>query len=629
MADIIKEILKTLPQDKISDACYEGANIVFYTKDSAFFLDNKGIIRNAVSEFKKRMELRPDPSICMEPEEAEKIIRSLIPEDAGVAQVLFDTHRSEVIIEADKPGIAIGKQGETLRAIREKCLWVPLVRRTAAIKSEIVDNIRKVLFQHSDYRRKFLDQVGHRIYDGWIRDKKSEWIRLTYLGAARQVGRSCILLQTPESRVLMDCGIDAGDENNAYPYLDVPEFNIKELDAVIVSHSHVDHCAMVPYLFKFGYKGPVYCTPPTRDVMSLIMLDFVKIQRAENKEPLYTQDEIKEMVKHTITLDYGEVTDITPDIRITFYDSGHILGSAMVHVHVGNGFHNLVYTADMKYGKTHLLSPANTQFPRCETLMIEATYGGKMNFFAGEKEQMAYLRKIIKDTVDRGGKILLPTLGSGRGQEIMIIIEEMVQAKEIPAIPVFVDGLILDITAIYTAYPEYLNPVIMKRIFHKDDNPFLSPIFKAVGSQKERKQIVEETGPCVILATSGMLTGGPSVQYLRELADNPRNSLVFTCYQGEGTLGRRLQQGEREIVFREGHKEEVLPVKIEVHRVEISAHSDRRELMNFIANCNPKPKRVIINHGENMRCLDLASSIHKQFRIETAAPRNLETLRIR
>ena len=166
MADIIKEILKTLPQDKISDACYEGANIVFYTKDSAFFLDNKGIIRNAVSEFKKRMELRPDPSICMEPEEAEKIIRSLIPEDAGVAQVLFDTHRSEVIIEADKPGIAIGKQGETLRAIREKCLWVPLVRRTAAIKSEIVDNIRKVLFQHSDYRRKFLDQVGHRIYDG-------------------------------------------------------------------------------------------------------------------------------------------------------------------------------------------------------------------------------------------------------------------------------------------------------------------------------------------------------------------------------------------------------------------------------------------------------------------------------
>ena len=125
----------------------------------------------------------------------------------------------------------------------------------------------------------------------------------------------------------------------------------------------------------------------------------------------------------------------------------------------------------MKYGKTHLLSPANTQFPRCETLMIEATYGGKMNFFAGEKEQMAYLRKIIKDTVDRGGKILLPTLGSGRGQEIMIIIEEMVQAKEIPAIPVFVDGLILDITAIYTAYPEYLNPVIMKRIFHKDDNP--------------------------------------------------------------------------------------------------------------------------------------------------------------
>ncbi len=629
MPDIIKEIIKVLPQENISDASYEGANIVFYTKNKEYFLDNKGTIRNAVQTFKKRIELRPDPSMCMLEEDAKKVIMEMIPSDAGVVQCLFDTHRSEVIIEAEKPGIAIGKQGEILRAIREKCMWVPLVRRTAAIKSDIVDNIRKVLFQHSDYRRKFLDKVGHRIYDGWIRDKKSEWIRVTYLGAARQVGRSCLFLQTPESRVLLDCGLDAGDDANAYPYLEVPEFNIKELDAVVVSHSHIDHCAMVPYLFKFGYRGPVYCTPPTRDVMALLMLDFVKIQRSEGKEPIYTQDDIKEMVKHTITLDYEEVTDITPDLRLTLYDSGHILGSAMVHLHVGNGFHNLLYTGDMKFGKTHLLAPAVTMFPRLETLMIESTYGGKSNVFPSEKDQTDYLKKIVKDTVERGGKILMPTLGSGRGQEIMILVEEMVRAGELPQIPVFIDGLILDITAIYTAYPEYLNSAVRKRIFHKDDNPFLSTIFKHVGSQKERKQIVEETGPCIILATSGMLTGGPSVQYLRQLADNSRNSLVFTCYQGEGTLGRRLQGGEREIVFREGQKEEVVPIKMDVHRIEISSHSDRRQLMNFIAHCQPKPKRVIINHGENTRCLDLASSIHKQFRIETAAPRNLEAIRIR
>ena len=154
-------------------------------------------------------------------------------------------------------------------------------------------------------------------------------------------------------------------------------------------------------------------------------------------------------------------------------------------------------------------------------------------------------------------------------------------------------------------------------------------VFKRVGSQKERMQIVEDTGPCVIIATSGMLIGGPSVEYLKHLASNPKNYLVFTCYQGEGSLGRRIQRGEREIVFRSGQKEEVVQIKMDVSKIEISQHSDRRQLMNFVYKCSPRPKRVIINHGENSRCLDLSSSIHKQYRIETTAPRNLETVRVK
>lgn len=630
MADIIKEMMKMMPSDKISEAHYEAANIVFYTPDKEFFLNHAGVIRDVVSAFKKRVEIRPDPSITLDPGEAKELIKKIIPEEAGVGDVQFDVHRSEVIIEAEKPGLAIGKQGSVLREVREKTWWVPLVKRMPPIRSDIVENIRAVLFQASEYRKSFLDKVGHRIYDGWIRDKKSEWVRLTYLGSARQVGRSALFLQTPESRILMDCGIDVTSEDEAYPYLEAPEFDINELDAVIVSHSHIDHSGFVPYLFKFGYRGPVYMTAPTLDVSTLLMLDTVKIARSEGKDPIYTQDDIKEMVKHTITLPWEFVMDITPDVRMTLYDSGHILGSSMIHLHIGNGLHNLLYTADMKYGKTGLLSAAHTQFPRLETVMIESTYGGKMNVLPVEREQNMLLRKIILDTIQRGGKILMPTLGSGRAQEIMVMIEELVRNKEMEPVPVFIDGLVWDVTAIHTAYPEFLNVDMRKLIFHKDQNPFLSPIFKKVGSQKERKEVIDEAGPCVIIATSGMLAGGPSVEYLRQLADNPKNSLVFSCYQGENTLGRRIQQGEREIAFRTGSsRSEVVGIKMEVHRIEITNHSDRRQLMNFIAHVIPRPKKVIINHGESSRCLDLASSIHKVYRIETLAPRNLDAVRIR
>tara|TARA_Y100000031_G_scaffold157135_1_gene216521 strand:+ start:15711 stop:17603 length:1893 start_codon:yes stop_codon:yes gene_type:complete len=630
MADIIKEILKDLPKDKISEANFEGANIVLYTKDKDFFLNNNGLIKKIVDSIKKRVELRPDPSITMDMEDAEKEIKKIIPKEAGADQIIFDPQRSRVIIEADKPGLAIGKQGAILRDIRSKTLWVPLINRKPAIRSKLIETIRAVLYQNSDYRRKFLDKIGHRIYDGWIREKKEEWIRLSYLGAARQVGRSCLLLQTPESRVLLDCGVDVASDQHPYPYLEAPEFDINELDAVIVTHAHIDHSGFVPYLFKYGYRGPVYCTEPTRDIMALMLIDFVKIQRSESKEPVFTIDDIKEMVKHTVTLEYNEVSDITPDVRITLYNAGHILGSAMAHLHVGNGLHNILYSGDQKYGRTLLLDPAVTVFPRLETMLLESTYGGKDASMPERLQSDEELKRIVKETVKRGGKVLIPTLGVGRSQEIQIAIENMVRNGTLDKIPVYIDGLVWDVTAIHTAYPEFLNTSIRKQIFHKDQNPFLSEIFKHVGSQKERMQIIEETGPCVILATSGMLTGGPSVEYLKHLADNPKNSMVFVNYQGEGSLGRRIQRGEREYTVSNSGNSGMVQIKLEVHTVEgFSGHSSRQQLMNFIKNCEPRPKKVIINHGDSSRCLDLASSIHKAFRVETLAPRNLECLRIK
>lgn len=632
MANIIKEILKTLPEDKISDSVFEGANIVLYTKDKDYFLNNEGTIKDAVNEFKKRIELRPDPSITAKQDETEKLIRELMPEDSGLAMIIFDPQRSQVIIEVDKPGVAIGKQGSILREIKEKTLWVPLVRRTPAIKCELIENIRGVLYENNDFRRKFLNKVGERVYAGWTKGRKEEWVRITYLGSGRHVGRSCILLQTPESKILLDCGTDvSASDEQAYPYFDCPEFRVDELDAVIVSHAHLDHSAVVPLLFKYGYQGPVYCTEPTRDIMALLQLDLVKIMRMDGREPIYTSDEVREMVKHTIIVGFDEVTDITPDVRITMYNSGHILGSAMVHIHIGNGLHNLLYSADIKYMKTRLLDPAVTKFPRLESMMLESTYGGKECIMPTREEAENEFASIVMKTVERGGKVLVPVLGSGRAQEIMLIIEALIKDGKMKEIPVYVDGMVWDITAIHTAYPEYMNSTIRNRIFHKDQNPFLAPFLKRVGSQKERKQITEEEGPCLILATSGMMTGGPSVQYFKELAEGEKNTLIFVSYLGPGSIGRRVASGEKEIGFEvAANRREAIKVNMEVHQLDgFSGHAGRNELMDFVNDCNPKPRKIILNHGEVSRCLDLGSSIHKKFRIETNCPKNLESIRLR
>ncbi|MDP3990292.1 MAG: beta-CASP ribonuclease aCPSF1 [archaeon] len=625
MANILKEITKTLPDGVIDDAAFEGANIVLYTKNKEYFLDNKGTIRNAVKEFKKRIELRPHPDLCIPQEKAEPEIKKMVDKEAGATEFIFDPPRSQVIIHAEKPGLVIGKQGDLLRQISAKTFWVPLVKRIPPLRSKLIESIRAVLYENAEYRKKFLDKTGHRVYDGWLRQKKHEWIRLSCLGASRQVGRTCFLLQTPESRVLIDCGIDPGEEGQeTYPYLDAPEFNINEIDAVVVTHSHLDHSGLIPYLFKYGYRGPVYCTFPTRDVMALLQLDMIKIQRGEGKEPIYTSEEVKQMVLHTICLDYDEVTDITPDVRLTLYNAGHILGSSIVHFNIGNGLHNFAYTGDLKYARTNVLEAGNTQFPRIETLMMEATYGGKDNIMA-EEEADNYMVKVIKETFERGGKILMPVLGSGRAQEVMVIIERLIREGRVPPAPVYVDGMLSDITAIHTAYPEYLSRNLRQQIIHNENNPFLSEIFKKIGSKKERDHVMLEEGPCLILATSGMLAGGPSVEYLKGLAEGSKHSLIFSCYQPPGSLGHRIREGSSEVML-EGRP---LKINLQVHKVEITNHSDRRQLMNYVKRCNPQPRKVIVVHGESSRCLDLASSIHKAYRIESVAPKNLDVIRLK
>jgi len=377
-----------------------------------------------------------------------------------------------------------------------------------------------------------------------------------------------------------------------------------------------------------GYKGPVYMTMPTRDTAALLALDFIGVAYKQALKPLFSSTDIKEMVKHTICLNYNEVTDIAPDIRITLYNAGHILGSAMTHINIGNGLHNFLYAGDFKYGKTRLLNPANALFPRLETAMIEATYGSKDDILPPREEVEKALIDKIKEVIERKGKVLIPELGSGRAQETMIILDEAMKQGLLPKVPIYIDGMIWDINAIHTAYPDFLSSNLRQGIFN-GENPFVSDVFQRVGSPQERKAVIEG-GSCVVLATSGMLNGGASVEYFREFAANKANCILFVCYQGAGSLGRQVQEGLKETeLVSEGIKETV-KVLLEVVTLKgFTAHAGRNELLGFMNRCTPRPKRVIINHGEASKCLDLASTIYKLNHCETNTPRNLETLRLR
>ncbi len=619
---ILKELKENLPENaQISEVKFEGSKIVLYTKSKEFFQNNEETVKEIVKKLKKRIEIRPHISITMDLEKAKELIKKIVPKDAEVKEIYFEPELGKVIIEAKKPGLVIGKGGETFKEIKNKTFWLPLIERAPAIQSEIVSVVRKFLHSEIDYRKKFLNKIGQKINSKV--EKKEEWVRVGFLGGFREVGRSCILVETETSNILMDCGVDVGSGN--FPYINVPEFNLETLDAVILSHAHLDHCGYIPYLYKEGYTGPLYCTAPTRDLMVLLCLDYIDVCQREGKFVPYTKKDIEKAVRHSVVLDYGEVSDITPDARVTLQPAGHLLGSSLIHLHIGEGLHNILYTGDLKFGPTRLFDQAFTEFSRVETLITESTYGGSEDVMPSRVDCENELLKIVNDTINRNGKVLIPAFAVGRAQEIMIIL-----AQNNFQHPVWMEGMLWDATAIHTAYPEYLSRRLQRSIFHKGENPFLSEIFKRV-TAKERNDIIDSPEPGVIIATSGMLIGGPAVEYLKALAPDKRNTLLFVGYQAEGTLGRRIQKGWREIpLFNHNGKTQSLKIEMDVKTVEgLSGHSDRNQLIRYVYRLTSKPERIIVNHGDNFKCVELARSLHKIYKCETLAPKNLEIVRLK
>ncbi|MHA1744030.1 MAG: beta-CASP ribonuclease aCPSF1 [Candidatus Heimdallarchaeota archaeon] len=621
--EILEKVKNSLPSKAISRIELEGSEIIVYTKDRDFFLTCEEAVRKAVDQLKKRIEIRPDSSLTIDQEATKKKIKEIVPEDANIKDIYFEVERSLVIIAAEKPGLVIGKGGETFRKIRNETFWVPRIERVPPIKSDIIEGIRKMLHTEVKFRKEFLNKIGESIFSE--RKTNRDWIRLIALGGFREVGRSCILIETPKSKVLVDCGVNVGGTNSGtYPLVSTKEFDYTELDAIIVSHAHLDHVGFVPALYEYGYNGPVYLTTPTVDLATLLWLDYIDVMQRNAMNPLFTVKGVKEAVKHCIPLEYGEVSDVAPDVRLTLQNAGHVLGSGLIHLHIGEGLHNIVYAADMKFDRTTLLDPAFTNFQRVETLIIESTYGGVNDIMPPRREAEKQLMDIINRTMERKGIVLIPSFAVERAQDVMaILVENNFQY------PVFIDGMIWDATGIYSAYPEYMSRSVQKKIF-SNQNPFLSDIFKKISSSSEREKTWEEK-PCVIISTSGMLVGGPALEHLKALAEDKNNTLIFVGYQAEGTMGGRIQKGWKEIPIKvENGKTASINLNMEVQTIQgLSGHSDRNQLLNFIRHLPVKPDKVIVCHGENQKAIDLARTVHKLFRVETVAPKNLESIRLK
>ncbi|MGI0003478.1 MAG: beta-CASP ribonuclease aCPSF1, partial [Nitrosopumilaceae archaeon] len=547
-----------------------------------------------VNLIKKRIVVRTEESIRKSEEEARQILTQSLPKEAELGGTFFDTAIGEMTVEVKRPWLLFNNVAFNMAELVEKTGWRFRIRKATTIQSQTIQTINYNLKISSSERSKHLKQVGEKIF----RPKLSETteVSLMTLGGFSQVGRSSMLLTTHESKILIDCGVNPGARTalEAYPRLDWSNITLDELDGVVISHAHLDHTGFLPALFKYGYKGPVYCTEPTLPMMNLIQLDAIKVAAAQGKVPLYSERDVKQVMKQTITLPYGTVTDISPDIKLVFSNAGHILGSATCHFHIGNGDHNFVYSGDLKFGKTMLLESATWNYPRVETLLIESTYGAKEDIMPTREEVEGSFMKSVNETLRNGGKVLIPIPAVGRAQELLMVIDLYMKAGQIVECPVFMEGMIAEATSIHEAFPEYLARELRQKILETDDNPFDSEYFTNIEHADGREEALRE-GPCIIIATSGMLEGGPVLEYFKNIAPVQKNKILFVSYQVNGTLGRRVLDGSRQVsILGKDGRIEIININCATEKLDgFSGHSDYNQLMSFVHKLRPKLRRVL------------------------------------
>jgi metallo-beta-lactamase family protein len=437
-------------------------------------------------------------------------------------------------------------------------------------------------------------------------------MRITFWGAVRTVTGSMHLVETEGARLLLDCGLFQGHREDATRVNSAFPFDASAVDAVVLSHAHLDHCGNLPTLVRAGFGGPIYCTPATRDLAGLILQDSAKVQHQDARHvnklrartalppisPLYTPDEAARAIERLRAVPYRETFEIG-SARATFYDAGHILGSAISVVEADG--RRLGFTGDLGRPGGPLLRDPEVP-PAVDLLVMESTYGGRSH--EPVSGGAARLGALVSETAARGGAVLIPAFAVGRTQDITYALHRLRNARAIPALQTFVDSpMAVDATGIFRRHPECFRDETRRMLAHEDPFGFKGLIY--VREVADSKSLNDRADPFIVIATSGMCESGRILHHLAHRIGDPRCALVFVGFQARHTLGRRLEDGASPVnIFGEPHD-----VRLRVLEVPaFSAHADADQLMAWVARL-PRVGRIYCVHGEESGALALAAAL--------------------
>lgn len=446
-----------------------------------------------------------------------------------------------------------------------------------------------------------------------------EKLKIHFLGAAGTVTGSKYLIDTGDKKILIDCGLFQGFKELRLKNWENPPVEVSEIDIVLLTHGHMDHTGYLPKLVKLGFNGLIYGTNPTLDIAEIILNDSAKIQEQEadraNSEgyskhspakPLYDLEDVEKTTPHFRTAPPSQWIQLFPDIKARFQYNGHILGATFIELEV-NG-KRFVFSGDIGRTNDLLLYPPLKPL-QADVLFIESTYGGK--FHPDEEDAIPHIEKLVNETFNRGGSIFIPSFSVERAQLMMLIFWRLRKENKIPKIQMIMDS---------PMGADVLKLFYNTRDWHKLSNEECEEMcsyFTIVSSYQETMELRSDNKPKIVIAGSGMLTGGRMLNYLEKQAQNQNNTLLFVGFQSEGTRGRKLLDGEKELKV----YGKVVPFNMQVENIDgLSAHADHTELMDWMSEIKEKPERIFIVHGEKESAEAVQKGIQESYGWEAEIP---------
>jgi metallo-beta-lactamase family protein len=452
---------------------------------------------------------------------------------------------------------------------------------------------------------------------------------LTFWGAAGGVTGSMHLLEVGNHKILLDCGLNQGRREEARQRNSHFPFHPDQIDAVVLSHAHIDHCGNLPTLVRQGFNGPVYCTPPTRDLLRVMLADSAKIQEEDAAhiniarnyaepwvQPLYTHPDVEKTFRQVVQVPYGKEIDVTKSVRFRFIEAGHILGSAMVHLTAAGPDRDrtLSFSGDMGRRGLPILK-ATGEVPPADVLVCESTYGNRLHRSFAETLEKLYAA--IHATIEKDGKVLIPAFSLGRTQLIIHVLQQALRARKIPAIPIYVDSpLASEVAEVYRAHPNSLSEDIAQEL-RAGHGLLGGDGVTYVRDFEESTRLASRPGPAIIIAASGMCDAGRIQQHLKQLVDDPRCTIVLVSYQAQGTTGRKLLEPKPTVRFQGRDWNKWIEV---VHLDGFSGHADREDFLAYLTPLVGKVGKVRLIHGEREQAAALAETLNELGFDDVAVP---------